>query len=134
LKISLILAVAKFQTELTEEDVLQANTILSHAEVLMPKAMGEFGKSKTSDVANKVVSYLETVSKPASIKEIWGQVHKDLAKLQDLVDIMIGLQQADRVQSLTGVLSGFLLKKKPRTESKYVDWSFLSDEEKDMIG
>ena len=133
LKLAVIISTAKFQKEITGEDVIQANTILSHAEILMPKALGEFGKSKNSDVANKILAYLDTVSKPASIVEIWKQVRRDLPEMRDLVNIMQGLQTAEVVQTVQGVRNGFLPKKKPAKLGKYVDWSFLTQEEREMI-
>jgi hypothetical protein len=134
LKLSIILSCAKFQKEVTSEDVLQANTILSHAEILMPKAMGEFGKARNSDVANKVMDVIERAVAPIGVKEIWAQVHKDLGNMRDLTELLIGLQTADRIQAVTGFKgSGFLPKKLPRKEIKFVDWSFLTQEERDMI-
>jgi len=134
MKISLILAVARFQSQIEEENVLEANTILSHAELLMPKAMGEFGKSKNSDIANKVISVIERATRPITIKEIWVQVHRDLPSPKELPDILAGLVQADKLQIVTGQRhNGYLPKKAPRREPKYVDWNLLTQEERDMI-
>jgi hypothetical protein len=134
LKISIIIACAKFQTEITDEDIIQANTILSHAEILMPKAMGEFGKAKNSDVANKIMNICERATKPITTKEIWKQVDKDLNAQKDLADLLQGLCAADRLQIVQGTGgSGFLPKKIPRKEPMFVDWSFLTEEEREML-
>src|SRR3546814_20263990 len=62
----------------------------------------EFGKSKNSDVANKIMQFLLGATKPATIKEIWVHVRRDLEKMTQLSDIMQGLAQAEKVQLITG--------------------------------
>jgi Protein of unknown function (DUF3987) len=132
-KLCIILAAGKFQTEVTDTDVLQAHTILCHAEIGMPKALGEFGKSKNSDVTNKIMSYMDTLVAPANIKEIWKQIHNDVS-MKECFDLVQGLQQADKIQTVTlGKLSGFLPKKVVRRDPKYVDWMFLTKEERDQL-
>jgi Protein of unknown function (DUF3987) len=134
-RICIILSTAKFQTQVTADDVIQANTILAHAEIGMPKAMGEFGKGKNSDVANKIMDIAERATKPVTNREFWQQVHKDLGSMKDLVDILQGLISADRLQIINGPhhAGGFLPKKAVRVDPKHVDWSFLTQEERDMI-
>lgn len=135
LKLCVILATAKFQSEVNDEDVLQANTILSHAELLMPKAMGEFGRSKNSSVANKIMDVVERATKPVTTKEIWAQVRQDLTTMKDLIDLLNGLITADKLQSVGGHSNGagFLPKKVPAKQPRYVDWQFLTSEEREMI-
>jgi hypothetical protein len=51
-----------------------------------------------------------------------------------MMDIVSGMIQAEKLQTVqTNQGSGFLPKKKLREESKYVDWQFLSKEEKDQV-
>lgn len=139
LRICVIIATAKFQDEITDEDVLQANTILSHAETLMPKAMGEFGKSKNSDVVNKIMQVIDKATssgRPISTKDLWKEVVRDLPTQKDLQDIIQSLLTADRIQTVSavgGMSAGFLSKKAVRKEAKYVDWGYLSREERDML-
>lgn len=133
LKLCIIFAVGKFQSSIEYDDVLLANTILSHAELLMPKAMGEFGKARNSDVANKIMLYIENSTRPVSQKELWKQVVQDLGNQRDMMEIIQGLIAADKIQSVIGVHNGFLPKKSPRKEIEFVDWNFLTQEERDMI-
>jgi hypothetical protein len=99
----------------------------------MPKALGEFGKSKNSDVTNKIMSYMDTLVAPANIKEIWKQIHNDVS-MKECFELVQGLQQADKIQTVTlGKLSGFLPKKVVRRDPKYVDWMFLTKEERDQL-
>lgn len=133
LKLCLILAAAKFRVEIDEDDVIQANTILSHAELLMPKALGEFGKSRNSEVANKIMELLERATKPVTTKDIWAQVHKDLNGQRELVELLGGLVQAEKIQMISKPFPGFLPKKLVKKDPIHVDWELITDEERSMI-
>lgn len=128
LKLCLIVAASRMSTEIAEEDVVYANTILHHTEQLMPKALGEFGKSKNSDVTHKIIQILENHYEVLSIQQIWAYVSQDLEKLTDLGNIMGGLATAGKV---IGTKGGFLAKRKA-VEARFddaVDYSLLTDEE-----
>lgn len=101
LKLSMIIAATRISTQIEKEDMLKANTLLHHTESNMPKALGEFGKSKYSDVTNQVLDHLNHSSIPVGINDLWKIVSKDLPKLQDLVEIMKNLQTADKVMQVT---------------------------------
>lgn len=136
LKISIIIACAKFNTELSGEDVLQANTILTHAEMFMSRAMGEFGKNKNSDVANKIVAVIDTATKPILPRQIWKEIGgvSALPSQKEMMELLHGLIAADKIQTVTVTgVSGFLPKKAIRREPKYVDWDFLTEEERNML-
>jgi hypothetical protein len=134
MKIACILTCAKFQTEITDEDMLQAHTILCHAEALMPRALGEFGKNKNSDTNQKILGIVENATKPVTTREFWGKLRTDIPAQKDLIDMLQGLVAAEKLQLVTGGgVSGFLPKKVPRKEPRFVDWSFLTQEERDML-
>jgi len=132
LKLCLICSAAALRNTVELEDVIYANTILTHTEHTMPKALGEFGKAKNSDIAHKVLSYLEGKQTLATKKEIWMQVHNDLDNLNQLNDLLTALLLADKVISIKG---GYLAKRKRLEEvsSKYVDFSLLTQEEREFI-
>lgn len=128
-KLCLIHALADFRTEITEEDVVIANTILSHTEKWMPKALGEFGESKHAKVVHKVITALESNYRGLTIGELWKHVSTDLEKPDDLNRIMSGLIFASKVLRLE---TGSFLVKRQVMEAEYsdvVDYSFLSPEE-----
>lgn len=101
LKITMLIAVSRGSMEMTEEDALLANTILYAAERNMPKALGEFGKSKYSDVSNTIMDLLGNARKPMSHSEIWKVVAKDLSDIKDLGTIMKNLITSEKVQVIT---------------------------------
>lgn len=123
IKLSLVHAAARLSTEITEEDVVLANTVLTWAEGFMPRALGEFGKSKHSDVTARILETLAEAEAPITIHQLWKQVHTELERFQQLPDIIAGLVQADKIQRAG---AGFLLKVAIRKESgKYLDFSLL---------
>lgn len=131
LKLSLVIAASRRVTVITDEIVVIANTYLSAAEAKMPAALGEFGKSRNSDVANKIMDVLNKSNKPMNARQIWAHIHSDLDKIQALYDIMQGLQVAEKVQFIKE--KGWLPLKKRAAKQMHVDWKFLTDEERVML-
>ena len=131
LKLCIIVAASLGTSSITEEVVIRANTYLSAAEVGMPAALGEFGKSKNSDIANKIMDVLGTAVRPLKATDLWKHVDKDLEKLSMLGDIMNGLQIAGKVQMVKGL--GWLPKKVAGKAQQFTDWSLLTEEERGVL-
>lgn len=133
IKLCLITSASRHSRIIEERDVIYANTILSHAEHFMPKALGEFGKSKNSDVTHKILSLIERGDKPYTVKEILKHVSSDIEKISDLGTLLQKLVESDKIQTVPGV--GFLAKKMIRqeTNSGFVDYSLLTKEEREMV-
>jgi len=131
LKLCLIISASDFSTCIKESHVVCANTLLTHIEHLMPKALGEFGKSRNSDITHKIMSILDTASKPIPLKEIWEYLHKDMEKVGDLAELLRNLATADKVLIVNG---GFLPHKRVIEEvaSDILDYSYLSKEEREV--
>lgn len=132
IKISTILTASRLAKEITEQDILKANTILAHAEHSMPKALGEFGKARHSDITNKIISVLEDSPHPiVSDKELWKQVYNDLESIDRLRELMTNLQLADKVMRVQG---GWISKSADTiNRNSNVDFSFLTEEERKSI-
>lgn len=128
LKLCLIVSAARISRQISEQDVVYANTILAHTEHLMPKALGEFGKAKHSDVVHKVIQVLDSATTVMTIKDIWAHVVHDLEKVTDLAEILKNLTIAEKIQSLHG---GFLIKRKQLVEvsDDCVNYELLTREE-----
>lgn len=109
IKLLVLHAAARKSRIIELDDVLYANTILSFAEHFMPKAFGEFGRGKNSEVANKIVELLNSVDTCLSFVEIWELVHHDLSSIEELANIMKNLTQAGKIQSIK---EGFLSKRR----------------------
>lgn len=132
LKLSMIIAATDLSLVIEKKHLLRANTMLSTAERHMSKALGEFGKSKYSDVANQILDHLNKSNKPVNINTLWKVVAKDLAKMSELGDIMKNLIGADKIQTMNlGGVQGFLPKHTGRVEWKedLLESDWLTSEE-----
>lgn len=130
IKLCLIHAAARYSAAVDEQDVIYSNTVLTHTEHLMPKALGEFGKAKNSDVSNKLMQLLDSTTAPLSIKDLWKNVHTDLEKMNDLTELLRNLVIADKIQTVDG---GFLPKKRliqDMSSNSCIDYSLLTEEER----
>lgn len=132
LKLCMIVTAARISTTLTIEDVLYANTILSYVETTMPKAIGELGKSRNSEAANKIMQTLYSAREAKTVQDLWKVVQNDLDKIGDLASLLVNLQQADKIQSVKAVTGkdGFLAKQKPMSRSApYTNFDILKGRE-----
>lgn len=131
LKLCLIISASHYSTTITEAHVVEANTLLTHTEHLMPKALGQFGKAKNSDITHKIMTILTNATKPLQVKDIWEYVHNDMDKMNDLVDVIRNLIGANKVFAING---GYLSKTVVIEEvnNDMLDYSYLTDEERGM--
>jgi hypothetical protein len=132
IKLCLIVSAAALRNQIEECDVVYANTILTHAEHSMSKALGEFGKARNSDVAHKVIQVLENSYEPITLKTLWQNVHNDLEDISALKDMISNLVIAEKIISTK---SGFLAKRRILDEvsNEFVDFELLSPEERKYI-
>jgi energy-coupling factor transporter ATP-binding protein EcfA2 len=132
LKLCLIHTAARCAVKIEETDVIYANTVLSYTESLMPKALGEFGKARNSDVSHKIIQLLDTSPKVLTLKEIYKHVHNDLERMADLSELLRNLMVADKIQSV-GV--GFLIKRKVQEDvcTDLINYELLTNEERGLL-
>jgi hypothetical protein len=133
LKLCLIISAARLDTKICGEDVVYANTILHYTERLMPKALGEFGKAKYSDVSHKIIQMLDKAHRPMTLQEVWKEVVSDLEKMATLSEILKNLMVAKKVQHVAD--KGFLSIREVQEEvnSDTIEWSMLTNEERKLI-
>jgi hypothetical protein len=132
IKLCLIIAAARLSTRLSVHDVLYANTILAFAETTMPKAIGELGKSKNSEAANKIMQVLYSARDAKTVQDLWKVVQNDLDKIGDLASLLINLQQADKIQVVRSSLGkdGYLPKQKAMSRTApYTNFDLLRGKE-----
>lgn len=107
-KLCLINACARLGKSINERDVLQANTYLRYIERLMPKALGEFGKARNSDLSHKILTIIETRF-PISLKDIIKEISAEIEKPEEAGQIIRKFLMAEKIQQANGL---FLPKKK----------------------
>lgn len=132
LKLCIVVAASRLEKQITEDCVIEANTYLSYAESLMPKALGEFGKSRNSDVTHKILSFIEAHD-GVTLKQLVKLVSSDLDKTSDIGDIIRKLSQAEKIQVHEGTF--FPMRKKQITDTTgLIDLSYLTAEELSVKG
>lgn len=110
LKIALCCAASRQQNFIDLSIIVEANSILHYTEYFMPKALGEFGKARNSDVTEKILKILDKAELPLNpVKDIWPQISRDLDSTKQLADILMGLQQSGKVDTTSG--GGIMIKK-----------------------
>ncbi len=132
LKLTLIITATHYSTVITAAHVIEANTILTHTEQYMPKALGEFGRARNSDVTHKLMSILSNTLEPMSIRDLWTHMSSDMEKISDLGTQIHNLLAADKIINVGG--GKFLNKTRAGTQVKsdYVNYDYLTTEEKGM--
>jgi len=131
MKLCIICAASRLVRVIDENDVVLANTMLTAAEQGMPKALGEFGKGKHSDVANAIVEAVSNTTKGLNFKEIWALVVQDLTGQPELSTILSNLRAADKIQQVGSV---FLAKRKLKVQvsDDTLDYNLLTNEERGL--
>lgn len=112
LKLCMCCAAARKVRNIDRQTVEYANTILHYTESFMPRALGEFGKAKHSDISAKILEILERAMEPVTIEEIIKLTHRDVDSSKELANILGGLKGAGKVQQTP---RGFLPNKEPQT-------------------
>ncbi len=133
LRLCIVYACARISQTIEALDVVRANTALAYAETLMPKALGELGKAKGSEAANKIMQALFAARTPLTMQYLWKITRSDLDKPQDLTQVLSNLQYADQIQACaTGEkgMMGYLPKTKIIDRKiLYIDYNYLKGKE-----
>ena len=125
LKLCILSTCSRYTIEMSVDDVIFANTLLSFTEHFMPQALGQFGKNKDGDVNSKVISYLRSSFPTAkSLQDIIIPISTETDVLS-LQKILTNLVVAEKVVATS---NGKYLPKLPSykdIKTSHVDWSML---------
>ena len=125
LKLCILSTCSRYTIEMSVDDVVFANTLLSFTEHFMPQALGQFGKNKDGDVNSKVISYLRSSFPTAkSLQDIIIPISTETDVLS-LQKILTNLVVAEKVVATS---NGKYLPKLPSykdIKTPHVDWSML---------
>jgi hypothetical protein len=136
MKLCLLCAASRISNTVEAKDVVLANTMLTYIEYFMPKALGEFGKAKNSDVTDKVIRYIESSIEPPSIQDIWKQVSNDLERFSLLGDLLRNLAQADKILQVANNNKTVFLPKRRLIgvqNNNVLDFTLLTSEEREKL-
>lgn len=119
IKLTMIIAASDLRMIILPSDVLKANTLLYYTEKKMPKALGEFGKSRYSDISNTILDLLDHSKVPLTSNEIFKKVSQDIGKMAELIEVIKNLEHADKIQLTTSrTKTGYMSKK-----TQLAEWS-----------
>lgn len=131
LKLTLLIAASHFSNVIERDHVVEANTLLTHTENLMPKALGHFGRARNAEVTHKIMATLRGNGGPMSMQDIWGILHADLNSIGELVEQMKNLMYSQSVLSHDGKFL-YKARKVSLQDSTGVEYKYLTEEEKQM--
>ena len=98
MKLCLIVAAAKQERHINEDTVIQANSYLTYIQNLMPKALGEYGRSADAPIVQKLMSIINNSHDPLPTKELAKQLVNDIPDMGMLRRMLEKLVAADKVQ------------------------------------
>ena len=106
-KLCLIIAAMQLTKTITKEIAIEANTILHYTERLMPKALGEFGKSFKADNAAIVMQALEShynnTGEGLKLDELFTLVSTNFDSFgKDFADVIQKLKAAHKIKVREG--------------------------------
>lgn len=131
LKLCTIIAGIEGATVLDKHHIIWANTLLRSIEFRFGRALGEFGSSKNSELASKIMNLLEASDLPVRPDEIWTAISTDADSMEIVSKILSNLKNAKKVVQIQ---DGSYLPVRPRMElGIHTDFSLLSPEERPLI-
>lgn len=109
-KLILCVMAMRNSTEITDQDVLEANTILAATEYGMPQALGNFGRSRQSVILHNIVEWIRESDRPVTMVELFKAFAQDFNGEREFQSSMADLQNSRKlaaVQDSEGVFKGF---------------------------
>lgn len=100
IKLCMICAAMRLSTEVKFDDVVAANTILLYTEAFMPRALGEFGMARSSQVMQKVMTVLERHDGPLKMEDLFKELATDIERSSDFVGIIATMKAARKIKTL----------------------------------
>ena len=141
-KLSMLAAIMRGSYEITLDDVVYSNTLLTFTEFHMPDALGEFGYSKSTSLMQVVVHAIKNAAGGIiSTDALWAAVHMHVPTAEELGKILGQLESVhiiQRVRPQGQTIAHFTLKERNLTalaplHGKLVNPS-LMQEWLDLIG
>ena len=127
LKLATTLAAMDLSRVITLPHALQANTMLHYAECRMPKALGEYGKSRNASQQALVLDILDRANGPLDLTQLWRQLSTDLTRQTDLVEIMKNLSLAEKIKVVQTKAGGAAFVRLHKIRESWSDSLILPD-------
>ena len=131
LKLCVVIAASELSTTITPEMVIYANTILTYTELYMPKALGEFGKSRSSEVSQVVLDAIANAGdRGVTVSELMEIVSQDIDSIHELGSLVLKLSGAKKVRTASrpdGEVAFVVISRKLSDKVQYVDFTLLPE-------
>jgi hypothetical protein len=126
-KLCMIVAAADQRTEINEADAVYANSVLHYAERLMPKALGEFGRSDNSQQTDYVYNVIKKYHENGiQLQTLFRLTSTEFRDIKELGVVVQKLRQAGKIAATNhGTL--IPLKEQEDAELPHVDFSLLRE-------
>lgn len=98
----------------------------------MSKAIGELGKSKNAEAANKLMQVLYSAREAKTVQDLWKVVQNDLSSPSELSVLLVNLQQAEKIQVIKNAAGkdGYLPRQKPMSRTQpFTNFDILKGKE-----
>lgn len=126
-KLCLIVTAMRGVTRIDIQDVTLANSILHYTEASMPKALGEYGRSRNSIATHNLMTALYESKKPLTIEELYKVVQRDLDKKDQITDLLKNLSEAGKITWVKEAQGFIPLMQKVNSRAVYVDMKMLQE-------
>jgi hypothetical protein len=98
IKLSMLIAVEKFNLHISKSDVIEAAKILSFAEAQMPVALGEYGIDKQSHIRGRIMHLLNSrFPETSTLGDIFKAVQQDVKNYTEVADLVNSLIMAGKI-------------------------------------
>jgi hypothetical protein len=110
-KLAMNIAAARLSTEISIEDVMDAQTLLTLTEKHMPDALGEYGMSPTAAAKQKLVEFLMLAKEPVTQQVLWTMMHKEIPQ-REFIGVLNELMAAQKIISINveGIGAAYIVK------------------------
>ena len=102
LKLCIVLAACDLSTIVEKRHAVYANTILHQAELHMPAALAEFGKSQHAEAMGRILTALEEADRPLKLQDLHKLVHQDInggvLEVQKILQILLDVHKVQRTE------------------------------------
>jgi hypothetical protein len=122
LKLSLIIAATNLRMEITLNDVVYANTLLTYTENFMPRALGEFGKNEAHKGMASVLRLIRKSPQGITGVELQKKSSSFDIKVSEVQRIVAELIIADKVERVANDRGTTVFKPKSQILKKTTDY------------
>lgn len=133
LKLILIHTVSRGKLAVDNEDIIRANTILTHAEHFMPKALSAFGQAKNNLLRYNIMQAIDSAKAGLNFTELWQAVQSEAKDIGELQECIRSLVYANKIQNVDGKLLPMKKALNTGAVTNIIDYRYLTDEEKSYI-